>query len=29
LDVNRDDPEEMALAVDLQQAALDYVAAKT
>ena len=29
LDVNRNDPVEMALAADLQQAALDHVAAKT
>ena len=29
LDVNRDDPVEMALAADLQQAALDHVASKT
>jgi hypothetical protein len=29
LNVNRDDPVEMALVADLQQAALDHVAAKT
>jgi hypothetical protein len=29
LDVNRDDPVETALAVGMQQAALDHVAAKT
>jgi hypothetical protein len=29
LDVNRSDPVEMALAADLQQAALDHVATST